>query len=254
MSVITNYKTTGRDNNNNPVNLRDRLVALGVVQMTDATHGELDLAKADPSGWAKELKEIIKIGVISFGNPYSDLNPDSTIKDEALTGYLRKFREVPPEPDGRKVYCYSIKDGLIHEVSRNRDFDFNSIEEKPLTVKETAKLRQEAIDYIRSYKLLPDGVYRRDYLPIEVERLSHPPVGFSEDGTCMSYIRNYNNSDFAPVYYTSRALSDVVLECTSYTEGELNSHDYIKNGEITSPSGKECHDSTRNDEPDLEER
>ena len=248
MSVVTRYESKAYDSKNQPINLRDELIAKGVLTIIDVEKGigKLNYDAACHDEWQKELAEMTQRGVVDFGNPYNRLNADGTIKETEAARYLTRFK---PEPsyfdyeDGRKAYAYSVKDGIVSEISRDKDFNVDSIQYKALSKDESEILIKEATDFIKSYKKEDDGTYVRPYTEREIEMMTNPTVSFSKDGQTMSWYRNYNAFDQNPQFYASKAVSEATFENTSYTEGKLTGHFYSKNGELSTPTGKPCETS-----------
>lgn len=233
MSVVTKYEATAYNENEQPFNLRDALIQRGVLTMTSETSGNLNLDACCPEQWKEELELIKKEGVVDFGRPHEALNKDGAIKEQYAGSYIKKLRPFPaPKSDGRKVYMYSVDKGIVSEVSRNANFDVDSIQENALSKEESALLLAQASELIRSYQKRPEGGYRRDYTSYEIETVSNPVVVFNEAGTEMSYFRNYDPHDTTPFFYASKALPQLTFHITSYTEGELDTDYYRKDGNV----------------------
>ena len=246
MSVVTRYESKAYDSKNQPINLRDTLIQKGVLTITDKdlSVGRINLDAACHDEWQKQLSEILSKGVVNYGNPYDGLNEDGTVKNSTAESYLRRYRPKPSYDDDRRVYAYSVKDGIVSEVSRDKDFNVDSIQYTALSKEESEALLKEATDYIHSYKKdEASGTYCRDYMPREIDMMSNPTVSFSDDGQSLTYWRNYDSYDTTIQFYVSKAVPDATFENVSYTEGRLNSHFYSKDGELSTPTGKKCETS-----------
>ena len=233
MSVITFYTTTAYDEENQTIDLQAALINRGVLSMISKETGTLDLNRCCSEEWQKELQYIQEKGVITYGNPFEALNEDGSLKPQFANSYLAKVRPFPdPTEDGRRVYCYELKDGIIYEVSRNKQFDVASIQKKPLSKEESVSFIEQATQLINSYEKRKEGGYRRNYTPQELENVAHPIVAFKDDRTSLSYYRNHNPYDDRPIYYLSKALPEVILHNVFTTEGALDADYYCQDGEL----------------------
>lgn len=256
MSVVTKYESKAYDSKNQPINLRDELIAKGVLTMTDSEKGigKLNYDAACHDEWQKELAEITKRGVVNFGNPYSGLNEDGTIKDRTAETYIKRFRPSPSYEDGRRVYAYRVENGIVSEISRDKDFNVESIQYNALSKEESEALLKDATDIINSYVKDDDGTYVRPYTEREIDMMTNPTVSFSQDGQKMSWFRNYNAYDHNPQFYASKAVADATFENASYTEEKLDTHFYSKDGELSTPTGKKCETSLNVSDKTVKER
>ena len=239
MSVESYYSVTGE-------NLIDKLEEKGILQITyqgffqrdsmqnrRCARGLIDLQKACPELFEKEIAEIKERGVLCRGALSSPHN-------NGQLAFLRSEWKLDiPQGYSFVHYDYNKEKGFTGYYIEPEYYEISKTEGRTLitfTEKELEIIRENGKRIDDMWVKQPDNShfsYRRDYTEKELDNIRYYEVGFYfEKENDIFWIRNYAKAhDENIISYISKALPDDILHIHGSIEGDVLFDTDIKDNE-----------------------